>query len=879
MIVVDSDGVDAGYLAVVASFPSADPEARPDHITVTSKQIVPQQDSEPTSAIVRSSRVSAAAGRVTEMATAVAAAHIAALDAQHALLGLALADLERDRASGRVVVDAPPAAPVCTSVVPADPFAPFAFVQDTLVDDRTRSLIAEFRWPHDDRAAVNGRVSPLMILESSLRTIDSVREWMIGDPEAALRWDARPVEFESRFRDRMPLAGATLRFELRIARGTRDNRHATAEFSGRWLSGNAPFLEISSGRMQYGESGVVPPPTVPVSQPRSPRGRRGKGFKPLEHTEIRTLSHHALHRLAHGDIVDVYGGRWDQRMPGANPGIRIAPAESLLITGVSTIDPRAGVCGFGTLTGTQIIPDRAWYCTSDDSGVPMVDRGLLVEAGYQLLRTYAVHLGLHLAFPDAEFQPAPEIPASIQLIRPLSVRDESARYRVEVTEITMVPRPTVVADVQVRTGGEPVAILRNLAIEIREQPGAAFRPELRADGPVFLGRYGSQGDPAWLNEFHLGHMENGEPAIALGQVLDGYSGRTMLYIPNGEFRFVDRIQSLVPAGPQMRDGRTVTEYDVPPRSWYYEDNAFEGLPGSILMESSLQAAALSGACMGTTAMVAPEVKLSVRNLDGTATVLADLDVRGATLRQETTLVSTMQIAGQVLQRFQYTVTADGVPYYEGNSLFGYFTPEALASQIGLDGGASVPRWIDTVDRADLADVIDIDYHDRPSWSDPRPDDGLHIGSGHFALIDRATIVKSGGLHGLGYLAGTRRVDPADWYFECHFHTDPVMPGSLGVEAVMQGLQTFVIVADLAAGMGPVRFALATDVPFTWTYRGQILRTEKQMDFELHITDIRCTGNGLRVIADANVFKPGMRIYAFRDIAVDVRPERQLEGKP
>ncbi len=35
------------------------------------------------------------------------------------------------------------------------------------------------------------------------------------------------------------------------------------------------------------------------------------------------------------------------------------------------------------------------------------------------------------------------------------------------------------------------------------------------------------------------------------------------------------------------------------------------------------------------------------------------------------------------------------------------------------------------------------------------------------------------------LCGIKRVNPADWFFQAHFYQDPVWPGSLGLEAMLQ----------------------------------------------------------------------------------------------
>jgi 3-hydroxyacyl-[acyl-carrier protein] dehydratase / trans-2-decenoyl-[acyl-carrier protein] isomerase len=54
------------------------------------------------------------------------------------------------------------------------------------------------------------------------------------------------------------------------------------------------------------------------------------------------------------------------------------------------------------------------------------------------------------------------------------------------------------------------------------------------------------------------------------------------------------------------------------------------------------------------------------------------------------------------------------------------------------------------------------------------------------LFDRITeISSSGGEHGLGYIEAELDIDPSLWFFDCHFPGDPVMPGSLGLDAMWQ----------------------------------------------------------------------------------------------
>ena len=54
------------------------------------------------------------------------------------------------------------------------------------------------------------------------------------------------------------------------------------------------------------------------------------------------------------------------------------------------------------------------------------------------------------------------------------------------------------------------------------------------------------------------------------------------------------------------------------------------------------------------------------------------------------------------------------------------------------------------------------------------------------LFDRITkMTDDGGTHGKGYIEAEFDINPDLWFFKCHFIGDPVMPGSLGLDALWQ----------------------------------------------------------------------------------------------
>jgi 3-hydroxyacyl-[acyl-carrier protein] dehydratase/trans-2-decenoyl-[acyl-carrier protein] isomerase len=54
------------------------------------------------------------------------------------------------------------------------------------------------------------------------------------------------------------------------------------------------------------------------------------------------------------------------------------------------------------------------------------------------------------------------------------------------------------------------------------------------------------------------------------------------------------------------------------------------------------------------------------------------------------------------------------------------------------------------------------------------------------MFDRVTEVSAdGGAHGRGQIVAELDVKPDLWFFKCHFESDPVMPGCLGLDALWQ----------------------------------------------------------------------------------------------
>ena len=105
----------------------------------------------------------------------------------------------------------------------------------------------------------------------------------------------------------------------------------------------------------------------------------------------------------------------------------------------------------------------------------------------------------------------------------------------------------------------------------------------------------------------------------------------------------------------------------------------------------------------------------------------------------------------------------------------------------------------------------------------------------------------------------------------HFYRDPVMPGSVGIEALFQTLQAYLWHCGLLDEIPDARCAPAVGSELSWQYRGQILAEHHRMRGEVHVREVRREGDGLVAIADGSVWRDDLRIYEAKGVAISAVP--------
>lgn len=750
------------------------------------------------------------------------------------------------------------------------PAPPYLFV-DRVVDINAETgkfepstISTEFDIPKDAWFSVDGLAPPAVTIEAGQCDMLLISYLGIDLRNRGERY-YRLLDSTLVFHGDLPEGGQTLRYDITIDRFSWNGDMLLFFFKYRCYADGQLILELENAsagfftqeELDHGRGAVEAPGGEPLAQ---------KFFKPLARTAINRVGPEQLAALAAGARAAVFGEGHAQPA-GTNPSLRLPVDRLRLIDEITRIDRTGGSRGLGQITAMTYLDPEGWYFACHFVDDPVLAGSMIAEGAVQVLQTYALYLGMHLCLPDARFQSVIGLRTDVKVRGQVTPATPSIRYEVDIDALTLVPRPTVIAHITVYDADKPIVSMRNFGVQLREKKGTPHRAG-PGGVPGFLGRTTADGRPVMINEMHLAHAATGDLGVAMGPEFDIYQDLQAPHIPNGDFQFVDRIVEMTGERNDIKGAETmVTQYDAPEDAWYFEETFAHAMPNCVVMETSLQAAILLGYYLGAT-LQTPEQSYRIRNLDGHARWVRDIDLRGQTIEHRTTLLDSSNMPEAILQRFRYELCADGEPFYVGESLFGYFTAQALEDQAGLDSEPVMP-WIDGDGRADRAMSVTADKYRNSLLVDLRPN-----ATEHLRLLDEARIVLDGGDHDRGYVYGFRRIDADDWYFNCHFYRDPVMPGSLGIEAIIQALQLFILESGSASHLREPVFHCPIDVEMTWKYRGQVLREDGEISLEVHVKEVRSSPEKVVAIADASLWKPGMRIYETNDVAIEVR-----EGQP
>ncbi|MCK5796434.1 MAG: polyketide synthase dehydratase domain-containing protein, partial [Deltaproteobacteria bacterium] len=574
--------------------------------------------------------------------------------------------------------------------------------------------------------------------------------------------------------------------------------------------------------------------------------------------------------FSEGRVAECFGPGFERALSHTRtPKIQSGPM--LLLERVTAFEPGGGPWGRGYLRVENELSTHDWYLHGHFKNDPCMPGTLMAEGCLQAMTFFIAASGYTLDKDGWRFAPLPDQSYHLTCRGQVTPASKQLTYEVFVETLVAGPEPLIIADILGSADGLKIFHGRRMALQLVPDWPLTSRPELLAP----IAERERDLEVARLNDFAFGYASLlacawGRPSEAFGDLGALFDGtRHIARLPGPPYHFMSRVTHLTgPDGHEaelggMKVGSTVEiDYDIPKAAWYFEENDTETMPFCVLLEAALQPCGWLAVFVGGPAQ--SDEDLYFRNLDGTGTVFREVGPESGTLRTRTTLTSLSRVGPMTLVSFDLTCSLkDGTPVYALKTGFGFFPREALAEQVGLPATDAERAWLHE------ANDFRVDLTQRPARyvaETPRLPGPMLL------MIDAVTgYWPKDGPEGLGRLRSEKRVDPTEWFFKAHFYQDPVQPGSLGIEAMVQLLQFYMLHEGLAGDIAAPRFEpLATDHAMTWKYRGQVTPDKGLIRVEMNVLARGQDDTGAAfATAEAWLWVDDLRIYYANDLTVRI----------
>jgi 3-hydroxymyristoyl/3-hydroxydecanoyl-(acyl carrier protein) dehydratase len=219
------------------------------------------------------------------------------------------------------------------------------------------------------------------------------------------------------------------------------------------------------------------------------------------------------------------------------------------------------------------------------------------------------------------------------------------------------------------------------------------------------------------------------------------------------------------------------------------------------------------------------------------------------LTTKVTITRVASSGGMIIQNYDFEISDQLGPVYTGDTVFGFFSAESLAQQVGVREAKPYQPTTEEVARGELFAY---------PCEAPFPEQKMR-------MIDSIELfVADGGPEGLGFIRGSKIVDPEEWFFKAHFYQDPVCPGSLGLESFLQLLKV-AAVKRWGGDASTVLETIAQGEQHRWNYRGQIIPSNDKVTVEAVVTSLNDEEKLLK--ADGFLSVDGKIIYQMKDFSL------------
>ncbi|NBR06218.1 MAG: type I polyketide synthase [Planctomycetes bacterium] len=642
----------------------------------------------------------------------------------------------------------------------------------------------------------------------------------------------RLLDAEVTFHRSLPVAGEVIHYDIRIDRFFRHNDTYLFRFWYDATVNGEPLMAMREGCAGFFTEEALAAGKGIVISANADKKEEVISTPPLLSMVKESFSEEQLDALRNGDLAACFGGQF-ANLPIKDPAT-LPGGKMRLVHRVPLLEPAGGPAGLGRILGEADIHPDDWFLTChfvDDQVMPGT---LMYECCLHTLRIFLYRMGWVGEKSNVAFEPVPGVTGKLRCRGQVTATTKKVTYEVLIRERGYRPEPYTIVDAYMYADGKNVVEIKSMSLRMtgwsKESVEAIWSRGI--SGAMKAPRF----DNASIMAFAIGN-----PSEAFGDAYKVFDvERKIARLPGPPYKFLDRIMEVnCEPWKMVAGGEIVAEYDVPPDEWYFQSERQAAMPFAVLLEIALQPCGWLAAYLGS-ALTSQE-DLSFRNLGGKAVYLEPVFADAGTLSIKVKITRVSSSAGMVVQSYLFDVICKGKSIYKGDTTFGFFSKEALANQVGVRGAS---LW--NVEKYARVDAL-------ISTEPPFPDDFLR-------MLDRVEYLEEkGGVNGLGYIRGIKQVNPNDWFFKAHFYQDPVWPGSLGLEAMIQLMK--ILAKDFWPDVDTF-LPIVSPEPHIWIYRGQVIPHNSTVIVEANITS-RDDSSGL-MVADGKLSVDGLIIYEMKD---------------
>lgn len=544
---------------------------------------------------------------------------------------------------------------------------------------------------------------------------------------------------------------------------------------------------------------------------------------------------------------------------------RIQSDDMLFLRGDVHIQTDGGPWGRGYLRLEVDISPDDWFFEGHFKNDPCMPGTLMFEGCLQGMAFYLGALGCTIERDGWRFQPMRNRPYPLRCRGQVTPGSKKLVYEIFVEEVVTGPIPHLVADLLCTVDGLGAFHARGMGLELvpdfpmKTMPSLLNVPDNR---PCAVDKNGFPFDRRAMIASALG-----QPSQAFGTMYTPFdSHKRVARLPGPPYHFMSRVSRIRGVLGTCEVGTEIAlEYDVPKNAWYFDANGTCVMPFAVFLEAALQPCGWLASAVGSALTV--EEELFFRNLDGKGTLHDVLRPDDDRLTTVVKITGISQSGGMIIESFDVQCFVGERCLYTLNTVFGFFPAHALANQIGLP---TSPEH-----RAQLSPhPFLVNLKERPEQYFSR---SARLAGPMLCMLDRITAFDPDAEH--PFLRGEKDVDPGEWFFKAHFFQDPVQPGSLGIEAMIQLLQWYMLHTDMHKEMNkPVFEPLAVERDHIWKYRGQVIPENRLITTTMEIVEQGSDKRGVYAIANASLWVDGKRIYEATGLGMRMVEQVILERK-